>query len=422
MGYEYQAHRCRPAKANMPSALKHPEEVDKYLEKEVRLGRVVGPLQRQDYPGVHVSRFGVIEKPRQPGKYRLILDLSHPEGHSVNDGIEPELCTLRYTSVDEAAARICARGAGTLLSKFDVESAYRIVPVHPDDRPLLGMEWRDHLYIDAALPFGLRSAPKIFNALADAVQWILEQEGLEVIHYLDDFLIIGSQDMAEGKQALRRALEKCRKLGIPIAALKTEGPSTVITFLGIELDTAAMTLRLPEEKLVRLQAEIARWKNRRACTKQELQSLTGQLQHACCVVRAGRTFLRRMFALLKGVKRSYHNVRLNTGFRSDLLWWATFLPSWNGVSMMARVSSPSHTLTSDASGNWGCGAYSSEGEWFQLKWPEAWSEVHITVKELLPIVIAVALCMGQSLGEQGGSMSLRQCSSCSSGELWHKQV
>ena len=48
------------------------------------------------------------------------------------------------------------------------------------------------------------------------------REGLEVIHYLNDFLIIGSQDTAEGKQALRRALEKCRKLGIPIAALKTK--------------------------------------------------------------------------------------------------------------------------------------------------------------------------------------------------------
>ena len=67
-------------------------------------------------------------------------------------------------------------GQGPYCQSFDVESAYRIVPVHPDDRPLLGMEWRDHLYIDAALPFGLRSAPKIFNALADAVQWILEQE------------------------------------------------------------------------------------------------------------------------------------------------------------------------------------------------------------------------------------------------------
>ena len=76
----------------------------------------------------------------------------------MNDGIEPELCTLRYTSVDEAARRVCALGVGTQLAKFDVESAYRIVPVHPEDRPLLGMQWKERLYIDTALPFGLRSA------------------------------------------------------------------------------------------------------------------------------------------------------------------------------------------------------------------------------------------------------------------------
>lgn len=48
-------------------------------------------------------------------------------------------------------------------------------------------------------------------------------------------------------------------------------------------------------------------------------------------------------------------------------------------------------ITSDASGSWGCGAFSSEGEWFQLKLPTSWDSVHITVKELLPVVIGVAL-------------------------------
>ena len=55
-------------------------------------------------------------------------------------------------------------------SKIDIKSAYRIVPVHPEDRPLLGMRWQGKIYVDATLPFGLRSAPKIFNALADAAQ------------------------------------------------------------------------------------------------------------------------------------------------------------------------------------------------------------------------------------------------------------
>ena len=49
------------------------------------------------------------------------------------------------------------------------------------------------------------------------------------------------------------------------------------------------------------------------------------------------------------------------------------------------------TVTSDASGSFGCGAFSLENGWFQLEWPESWNRVHIVAKELVPIVIAAAL-------------------------------
>ena len=80
-------------------------------------------------------------------------------------------------------------GRGTRMAKFDIQSAYRLVPVHSEDRLLLGMKWRDKLYIDTALPFGLRSAPKIFNAVADALQWIIKSRGAHValpgrLHYV----------------------------------------------------------------------------------------------------------------------------------------------------------------------------------------------------------------------------------------------
>ena len=66
------------------------------------------------------------------------------------------------------------------------------MPVHPDDRPLLGMIWGEKVYIDTVLPFGLRSAPKIFSSLADGLEWILIRRGVSVvIHYLDDFLTMG---------------------------------------------------------------------------------------------------------------------------------------------------------------------------------------------------------------------------------------
>ncbi len=102
IGFRYGSITCQSARTNMQSATLNPQVVDQYLEKEVSLGRVAGPMAVEESLGVQVNRFGVIEKPHQPGKFRLIVDLSFPEGHSVNDGIEPELCSMQYTSVDRA--------------------------------------------------------------------------------------------------------------------------------------------------------------------------------------------------------------------------------------------------------------------------------------------------------------------------------
>ena len=122
-------------------------------------------------------------------------------------------------------------------------------------------------------------------------------------------------------------------------------------------------------------------------------SIIGQLQHACSMVKPGRSFLRRMIDLSRGVRELHYKVCLNAGFRSDLKWWSCFLPVWNGKELMSSVtrSGPPVVITSDASGSWGCGAFTSTGEWFQLKLPETWSDIHITVKELLPIVLGVAV-------------------------------
>ena len=92
----------------------------------------------------------------------------------------------------EAVVRI---GPGALLAKVDLRNAYRMLPIHPDDRWLLGMQWEGSLFVETALPFGLRSALKPSSAVADALQWIAEQEGFSqpVMHYLDDFLLIGTQ-------------------------------------------------------------------------------------------------------------------------------------------------------------------------------------------------------------------------------------
>lgn len=179
LGYDY-SKGCTRATRNMSSAGLHAQVIRQYLAEECAEGRVLGPFDPSYLPGVQVSKFGVIPK-STAGKWRLIVDLSAPDGASVNDGISEELCSLSYVTVDDAAREVLRQGLASLLANVDVKCAYRAVPVHPDDRWLLGMQWEGGLFVDSALPFGLRSAPKIFAALADAAMWVLKNNGVKFV-------------------------------------------------------------------------------------------------------------------------------------------------------------------------------------------------------------------------------------------------
>ena len=83
------------------------------------------------------------------------MNLSSPEGYSVNDGICPDLTSVVYASVDNAVEIICRLGPGTELVKIDLKDAYRVIPVHPQDHHLLGTQWCGDTFVDRSLPFGL---------------------------------------------------------------------------------------------------------------------------------------------------------------------------------------------------------------------------------------------------------------------------
>ena len=95
------------------------------------------------------------------------MDLSYPLGKSVNMAIDLEMSSLTYIKVDDVANQAAQMGKGTLMAKMD-------------DRHLIYWDRQ----VDAALPFGLHSAPLIFTALADGLQWVLQQWGTSFIaHY-----------------------------------------------------------------------------------------------------------------------------------------------------------------------------------------------------------------------------------------------
>ena len=185
-------------------------------------------------------------------------------------------------------------GQGTILVKTNVKSAFRIVPVHPSDRWLLGLQWNSEIYINTTLLFGLRSALKIFNAVADTVQLIAIRGE---VHYLDDFLILGHPRSDKCKVALDPFNSTCQQLEIPLAPEKTVGPSKVLEFLGIGLGTEKMNIFLPDRKRQGLIELIREIKKKKSASKKELQSLAGKLQHTSKVIKPGQCFFRLVYEL-----------------------------------------------------------------------------------------------------------------------------
>ena len=120
------------------------------------------------------------------------------------------------------------------------------------------------MFIDTVLPFGLCSAPKVFNALADALEWFVRKNGVEELcHYLDNFLVLGKPGSEECAQNLSALVKWAEWLGFPLALEKIEGPATTLTFLGVEINTISLVLHLSEEKLATLRSLIASWRDQR---------------------------------------------------------------------------------------------------------------------------------------------------------------
>jgi len=151
------------------------------------------------------------------------------------------------------------------MGKMDIQHAYWSILVVPEDRRLLGMRWQGKVYIDKVLPFGLRSAPLIISTVADALQFIISQQGATwLVHYLHDFSHWGpaSRSTCSVNMEIMNAVR--REAGLPIEPTKTVGPATTISFLGIELDSKEGIIRLPKDKLSDLKAQLRVWRKKKA--------------------------------------------------------------------------------------------------------------------------------------------------------------
>ena len=138
----YHGSREQRLSKNHGTALKQPDIVWKKLSEEIKLGRVAGPFQDIPIDNLIVSPIGLVPK-SSPGEYRLIFDLSYPQGASINAGILREDSSVSYTKFDEVVHMVRQEGKGSFLFKVDIKSAFRLLPIHIQDFALLGMKFQD---------------------------------------------------------------------------------------------------------------------------------------------------------------------------------------------------------------------------------------------------------------------------------------
>ena len=393
---------------NLPSANKAPDIVRQKITKELEAGRVAGPFQTVPFTDFRVSPLGLVPK-KQPGEYRLIHHLSYPEVDSINDYIDPEFCSVQYTRFDQAVKMIQKLGKGALLGKADIKNAFCLMIISPDDFPLLGFMFDGQYFFDRCLPFGLSYSCALWEKFAHFLHYAVRESCTvgELEHYLDDFLFGGEAGTTDCQEIMTSFFKTCGKMGVPVADEKTEGPQTIIIFLGFELDSILMEVRIPKDKIMKLQSLIEEILHKSSITLEVMQSLLGSLNFMCRAIVPGRPFCRRLINATRGITKPYHHIRISKAMRLDLQTWLTFFKLFNGVSVFHDrfwLSNADLCLFTDSSASYGkgFGAY-FQGKWTYGLWPAEWFHRgitdDITVLELFPIFVALEI-WGQHLSNK----------------------
>ena len=116
-------------------------------------------------------------------------------------------------------------------------------------------------FIGKCLPMGASSAPALFEIFSTFIEWLARRQAEcdRILHYCDDYFIYGNSgdDEDSCEYALRSLVSTCNRLGVPLSPEKTVGPTSKITFLGLEIDAVEQLVCIPQEKLEALQYKLA---------------------------------------------------------------------------------------------------------------------------------------------------------------------
>lgn len=364
--------------ANAASALTNKTVVDAWLAKRIMEGSVVTIQDKRDIPHLYFNKLAV----KVGDKPRVVCNLSHPYGESLNSCIDSTQTSLTYPRI-AALVQVMQRWPETnaALSK-DVRSAFHNVPVTIGQRHLLAFHWRGHVYCMLRLALGIRSASKIYCAVGLAINYhittslckagltssfivtpllaanspVTDNYGCAPIVYCDDHHVAFAN--AEVAQEAYPVVDKAfQELTVP-NAIEKDARGNQLTFIGFQIDYRAKTLAITDAKRDKIVLKLRELQSTRRLHAVQGRSILGVLIYMAQLTRGITPFLTGLnglvYATLRQAKLTgQHTVTIPSNVLADIEMLVQHLSRFPLVSVVPeRVA----RMVTDASGKSGNGA------------------------------------------------------------------
>ena len=328
---------------NSNSSFKFGRQVTDEIADWVAKGFAAGPVDEGDLPaGAKINSILCREKPN--GAVRVILNLSAPQGVSVNDGIDISNFPATMSSTEKYIGVLNEAGIGCLMTKIDWAAAYKHVAVAKKDMNLQWFQWLGKFFVEKCLVFGGASSAGIYDRLAKTVlDIVVRASGFPasmICQHLDDVCAAAPAGSGLAGEFDRKYTEIAGRIGVKLAPRddpdKSFAESTVGVVFGVRYDTEAWTWGMPEDKLSKFGDQVKRLLAAEEVRQDEIQSVVGRIINVKALVPGGRFSMDHLMRLQNVHDKGSQMVRLNDKFKRQLYNWLVLLMACSGRASIPR--------------------------------------------------------------------------------------
>ena len=342
------------------------------LEKEFKDLLLKGAIEQAPQSPGFYSRLFVVQK--DSGAWRPIIDLSTLNTFIVSQHFHMETPQSVLRSILQ----------GDWMISLDLQDAYLQVPIHPESRRYLRFTMGGVPYQFRVLCFGLTTAPQVFTRLMAPISAILHRQGIRILRYLDDWLIL-AESRTTCIQARDRLLHLCEELGLQVNHRKSSlVPSQDMTYLGMQILSVRFVAKPTETRVVNLLNIIEEFLSSPSPPTALWRRLLGHLSSLTLLVKGGMLRMRSLQLRLRSkwnFRDDYLRIPWDPLCQEDLLWWSWAIQQREGVDLSLPV--PDLSFYSDASDvSWGAiiGEHKVSGVWTPSQ-----KELSINLREMMAV-------------------------------------